>query len=207
MRLPSSLIGGLEASLNRLLETDPASEARLQPLAGQRIRIHINELDMGIDFLPSNRRIIVQSATGEPAKLEMTGGVAAFARAALAPDSAGPGKGVEIRGDADLARRFAELLQDADVDFEAILSDWVGDSAARFLGQGLQAVFGFGQKNLKAFGQDSLSYLRDDSGDVVSAAEASDWMGEVESLRDDTERLEVRLNRLSRNPAFEKSTS
>lgn len=198
MKLPSPLIGALEAAINRLLETDPASEQRVQGLAGKRVRLQLTDLDLAIDFQLDPKRVFVESAGDDVADLEMRGTALSFARAALAPDEAGPGRGVQISGDADLARRFAELLQDADIDIEAILADHFGDSVAHLIGQGLRSALGFGRRTVQSLGRDTVEYFREETRDLVSLPEAEGWMREVEALRDGTERLEVRLKRLER---------
>lgn len=197
MRLPTAMLGAMEASINRLLRTDPASEARLADLAEHRIRVFVSNLELGIDFLAAGSGFILEAASEVRADLEMTGPASAFARAALAPEGSGPGRGVEIRGDADLARRFAELLQSADVDIEAILADYLGDSAAHLIGQGLKSVLQWGRNSARSVGLDAVEYLREETRDLVPQPEMEEWMKGVETLRDDVERLEVRLNRLS----------
>ena len=198
MKLPTALMGAIEATVNRLLHSDPASETRLADLKGHRIRMQVSDLGLGIDFLAQDSGFLLEPASDVRADLEMSGAASAFARAALAPDRGGTGRGVEIRGDADLARRFAEMLQSAEIDIEAILADYLGDSAAHLVGQGLKTAVTLGRQTLKSLSLDTVEYLREESRDLVPRPEMEDWMRQVESLRDAVERLEVRINRIHR---------
>jgi len=105
---------------------------------------------------------------------------------------------VAIEGDAEIAQAFHELLRAARPDIEEELSRLVGDVAAHQLGNFARTAFGWGERSASTFAQNVSEYLREESRDLVTRTEADEFIAGVDTVRDALDRIEARIDRLSR---------
>jgi ubiquinone biosynthesis protein UbiJ len=67
------------------------------------------------------------------------------------------------------------------------------------IAQAFKRAFDWSRESAKNLLQDSADFLRDESRELVAPAEMEQFLDEVDTLRDDTDRLEARIARLSQN--------
>ena len=108
-----------------------------------------------------------------------------------------PGKpGAEIRGDAEIANLYRELLLLARPDPEEELSRWVGDFPARRLAQFAQQALGFARRARRTFGENIAEYLQEEGRDLVNRTELDEFLRGVDLVRESADRIDARLGRL-----------
>lgn len=189
-------LAGLEQVLNAYLGMDPEAAARLAPLHGKVIAIELSGLELTLYFIPNaDGTLQVQGSVegepdctlrGSPVDLWRSSGKEAGPRQLFAGH-------VQISGDTALAQRFGAVLGGADIDWEEQLSRISGDviahevgrqgrRAARYLEQGVNTV----QANLG-------EYLSEEARLLPTRIEAKHFCDDIDTLRDDTERLAARL--------------
>ena len=103
---------------------------------------------------------------------------------------------LELSGDAHLADDFQQLLEYAKPDIEEELSGVVGDVAAHRLGEIARGVSNWTRNASSTMGANIREYLQEESRDAPSRYEVDRFAGNVNTLRDDVDRLEARINRL-----------
>jgi ubiquinone biosynthesis protein UbiJ len=103
---------------------------------------------------------------------------------------------VEITGDTRLGRQFRKVLKEIEPDIEEPLSRVVGDVAAHKAVNVLSGLARWGRRAQQNFVDDVSEYLQEESRDVISAAELEAFIEQVDDLRDDSERLSARADRL-----------
>ncbi len=103
---------------------------------------------------------------------------------------------LELTGDAHKAERFQRLLAVARPDLEEELAGLVGDVAAHRLGEITRGIGGWGRAARETMETNLREYLQEESRDVPSRYEAERFATEVNTLRDDVERLAARIDRL-----------
>jgi ubiquinone biosynthesis protein UbiJ len=103
---------------------------------------------------------------------------------------------VRIEGDVRLGTRLRQLLARAEIDWEEQLSGLLGDVAAHQLGRGLRSIRQWTRRSRGALADDLGEYLTEESQLLPPRPEAEAFMAEVDALRDDVERLAVRVQRL-----------
>jgi ubiquinone biosynthesis protein UbiJ len=96
----------------------------------------------------------------------------------------------------DTGRAFKSLLDNLDIDWEEQLSRVVGDVAAHQVGNVVRSAMAWGKQALDTLGRDAAEYFQEESEDLVRPAEVSEFLDQVDVLRDDAERLAARVNRL-----------
>jgi len=189
----------LETAFNNYLALDPEAPEKLTAFDGKIICIDIRGLNKRIYLLINGSKIsVVKQHDAEP-DATITGSPAALFKLGVHRDSAPlffAGE-VEIRGDTRLGRQFKSLLADMEIDWEEHLSSLIGDIAAHRVAGLFNELKEWGESVTGNFADDVGEYLQEESRDVVSGAEMGMFYQQVDKLRDDTERLKARIDRLS----------
>jgi ubiquinone biosynthesis protein UbiJ len=103
---------------------------------------------------------------------------------------------VEVEGDAGLAQELGDFLSGIDVDWEEQLSRLTGDPVAHEVGNGARAARRWASRSLDALADDLKEYLQEEGRMLPTRYETERFLDEVDTLRDDVERLAARLQRL-----------
>jgi len=189
----------LETAFNNYLALDPEAPEKLTAFDGKIICIDIRGLNKRIYLLINGCKIsVVKQHDAEP-DATITGSPAALFKLGVHRDSAPlffAGE-VEIRGDTRLGRQFKSLLADMEIDWEEHLSRLIGDIAAHRVAGLFNTLKEWSESVAGNFTDDVGEYLQEESRDVVSGAEMGMFYQQVDKLRDDTERLKARIDRLS----------
>ncbi|HSY07270.1 MAG TPA: SCP2 sterol-binding domain-containing protein [Steroidobacteraceae bacterium] len=187
----------VENVLNRGLPRSPRARQLCGELAGRSLGVEVRGVT----------RIVVRS-NGDVLHCTRDAAGAAEAEVSGSPLSllalAGPSaeevlhKGaVEIRGDADIARKYRELARLLLPDLEEELSLAIGDVPAHQLGRLARAVFDWSRQTAATAARNVAEYLAHERADLVPRAEAEQFTNGVDRLREDVDRLEARINQLA----------
>lgn len=189
----------LETAFNNYLALDPEAPEKLTAFDGKIICIDIRGLNKRIYLLINGSKISVLNQHDAEPDATITGSPAALFKLGVHRDSAPlffTGE-VEIRGDTRLGRQFKSLLADMEIDWEEHLSRLIGDVAAHRVAGLFNTLKEWSESVAGNFTDDVGEYLQEESRDVVSGAEMGMFYQQVDKLRDDTERLKARIDRLS----------
>ncbi len=139
------------------------------------------------------------SIGAEAADAEIIGGP--FGLLALGgdtPEAVLQRRGVEIRGDAAIAQRFRELGMLLRPDLEEALARVIGDVPAHQIGRFSRLAFSWGQRAAATTMANISEYLAHERRDLVPRNEGEQFLRGVDTLREDVDRLEARLDLLTR---------
>lgn len=195
--LSAALIETAEAAANLLLSTRPLLQSRLQKVCGKSIRIRL---------LPQNLSLVVHfhadgislSQNPEiPTDAEIAGTFNVLLRLISDPRSVLFGQGAEIEGDVALIQRIQRALRDADVDWESWLADQIGDAATASLLQSLSPVKAFIQQASESVSRNSKTFLQEELASMPARAEFEIWADSVDQVRDRTDAIERRIQKLN----------
>ena len=196
------LLSALEATLNRNIATSSAARALCARLNGKSLRLQLTGMPMQFVLRAEGERIQLQNDQSTPADATLSGsplGLLSLANQQAKSQASGLGSSsVRIEGDAEVAQNFSELLKQAKPDIEEELSRIIGDVAAHQLGNTVRSLLGFGRRVGDTILQNVGEYLSEEGRDVPNKTEADEFNRDVDTLRDDVERLEARLNALAR---------
>ncbi len=197
----SNAINMLASALNTYLALDPEAPEKLTAFDGKVICIDIKGPNKTLYLLINGDRIsVVKTYDAEP-DATIIGSPAALFKLGVHRDSAPlffAGE-VEICGDTRLGRQFKSLLAEMEIDWEEHLSRLVGDIAAHRIAGMFNELREWGKTATDSFADDVGEYLQEESRDVVSGAEMGMFYQQVDKLRDDTDRLKARIDRLQGN--------
>ncbi len=108
---------------------------------------------------------------------------------------------VEIRGDAQVAEKFQELMRLLSPDIEEELSLVLGDVPAHRIGRLARGALDWTGRAAATLWRDLGEYASHERRDLVPRPEGEGFLRGVDALREDVDRLAARLEQLERRAA------
>jgi ubiquinone biosynthesis protein UbiJ len=201
MYVPSILLAPIAASINAILRMDPNSMGRVAAMSGKCIAVELQGLNLQVFVKPTVNGILLDTSSDFPPTATLSGTLFGLLRMATtqADSSSLLFTGdVQIHGDIELGRQIKTLIQELDLDWEELLSHYIGDILAHQLGNGMRSFKAWEQHAIRALGQDLAEYLHEEAQLLPDHSEVTDFLNTVDHLRADLNRLEARVQRLHR---------
>jgi Uncharacterized protein conserved in bacteria len=198
--LPLRKLAGraLESALNHTLSLDPDTQQRLAALNGRSVQLHLRGPEIALAVTVEDARLKVG-----PPQDDSQLRVAATPGSLLAmmfrrdDDGIAPGK-VDIAGDAELARRLEKLAGKFAPDFEEAFARTFGDVLGVPLAKAVRKGLAHARETAAHLTEDSADWLRDEARIALAPGEVEGFLDGVDELRERSERLESRVQRLAR---------
>jgi len=196
MTIRDLALEGIEQSLNGLLALDPVALEHLAALHGRCIAMQLDGVGLTLYFVPGQdgRLQLLGSLEGEP-DCTLSGSPIDLLRAS--DETSGHRQlfagNVRIEGDTNLAQRFSKALAGLDIDWEEQLSRLTGDIAAHEIGRGVRAAAQQGERMRDITAANLSEYLTEEARLLPHRFEVDEFLVDVDTLRDDVERLEARI--------------
>jgi ubiquinone biosynthesis protein UbiJ len=201
MTIRDLTLEGLERAINTLLALDPIASERLAALHGRTVRMQLSGIGLTFHVVPGHdgRVRLLGSIEGEP-DATLAGSPLDLVRASDKEQGHAQlfAGNVQIDGDTAVAQRFSEALGGLDIDWEEQLSKLTGDVVAHELGRGLRGARREGERVARSLRDNLSEYLTEEARVLPHRYEVEDFVADVDTLRDDVERLEARITRLER---------
>ena len=198
MKLPTGVVAGLDAAINRYLALDPDARARMAQLDVQCIALHLRGLDLTLYALPEARGLKISDQfdgtpdaviSGTPLGLAQLGAGLQRERALFSGD-------VEITGRVESGQAFQSILEDMDIDWEEQLSHLTGDVIAHQIGKVMRSAGSYLQQGRATVRQNTTEYLQEELRVLPARIEIENFCADVARLAMDSDRLEARTRRL-----------
>ena len=178
--------------LNHIITQNSWAKAQLQPYSGKSVRFNVFPVNAMLTVLEDGGLAMAGEALTPDASVNITPGVALRL---IAGDEAANTL-IEIEGDTELATAMAKVLHEMSWDFEEDLSRVIGDVAAH------QAAK-FGTKAGAAIKRQTINlaemvteYWQEEMPLLAKKRHVENFIQEVDTLREDTERLQKRFEKL-----------
>ncbi len=193
-----SLLGKIERQLNQLLALDEDTLRRLAVLSGQIISLELINTDFVIYILLSGEGVYLQSESEKNANVKIRGTPRdMLAYLMKSREKSGNFAGsIEVIGDVTLAQDFQSIVKGIDLDWEEQLAKWFGDTFAHKLGRVFRGTASFASRSGDRLQQDVSEYLRFKSEMTLDKVKMDEFTDAVDTVRNDVERLKLRINRL-----------
>lgn len=195
--LPGLLAMAMQSAFNQAIALDPAAEQRLKALDGKAIKLALDRVGIDLYFMGRDERLVILAESEVEPDTTIQGSPAALLAMAV-PDWRAPGSGVRIAGDAGSAQALEKLFKQLDPDWEALLSQHLGEVLGHQIWRLLRDTGGMARHSARTAGDQLARYLREESGLLVTREEAEAFNREVDELREASDRLEARLRRAGR---------
>ncbi|MEP7245459.1 MAG: SCP2 sterol-binding domain-containing protein [Gammaproteobacteria bacterium] len=192
------LTSTIENVLNRGLPRSPRARQLCKELEGQKVAVDISGFTRLLVESTGETLRITRDASAA-AEAEIVGGpLSLMALAGESPDAVLQRGDVQIRGDAELAQKFRELAMLLRPDMEEELSQAIGDVPAHQIGRFARAAFGWTQKAAETSVRNVAEYFAHERQHLVPRAEADQFLKGVDVLRENVDRLDARVELLTR---------
>ncbi|WP_248805636.1 SCP2 domain-containing protein [Pseudomonas sp. MWU13-2100] len=199
--LLSGLLAGVEHGLNRVLRLDSTALSRLGHLTGKVIEVDCASPALKLFILPSDEGLLLAAHWAAEADCILRAPASSLLNLALSRDKTAVlhGPEVHLEGDSAVLLDLAGVLQDLELDWEYELSRWLGPVATPLLSGHLRSRAGWYRQGFASLKQNLAEYLSEESRALVGTQEAEARFAELDRVKLDLERLEARVERLSRS--------
>lgn len=186
------LTRALAASINHLLDPAGWARERLAPHGGKTVRFVLAPFDLALTVEESGR--VREPAPGQAPDLTLRLTPLLLPRLMLGDEAAY--RQVETEGDTGLAAEVRHLFKYLRWDVEEDLSRVFGDIAAHRMAQAGKAALEIPLRAGNNVAHMVAEYLKEENPVLAKGEQVREFVVRVDSLRDDLERLEKRIQRL-----------
>jgi ubiquinone biosynthesis protein UbiJ len=184
----------LQAAIDREVAGSPRARELLALLEGQSLAMQALYTPWGATLHAVPERLLLERGAAADADARLCGTpLALLALARENPADVIRRGDVTIDGDGQVAERFQQLIQLLQPELEESLSGLIGDVPAQGLGKLLRLATGYARDSLHAVARTAGEYVTHERGDLVTRAEAGEFLDEVDRLRERTDRLAARV--------------
>ncbi len=196
MQLSTSILASIETSLNAWLTLDGNTLPKFNNMQGKIICLHISGLALKLYFLPDQNDIAVMgnyegepdtTIKGAPMTLMRLGTSSNSGKTLLDSDAS-------IEGDTHLGAEFSRILSEVDIDWEGLLSNFVGDMVAGHAAQVAHDSSQWVKEKKQSMHSKTSKYLTDEAQLTPAEEEVNHYLDEVDDLRMSVDRLEAKVN-------------
>ncbi len=199
LQIPDGVLALVEGLVNRLLALDPEGAAALDPLAGRIIALELKGFGTRVTIIPGPGRLQLFGYYDADPDCLIQGSPLGLLHLMHSERKEHPlmtGE-VEIQGDATLAHALGAALARLNIDWEEQLARLIGDPFAYQVGRKVRSARLWVERTAESFAANLSEYLQEERRLVPSRYEIEEFLHQVDVLRDDLERLEVRIDRLA----------
>ena len=180
------------AVTNHLLAQEPWARGKLAAHAGKIACLDLGLMVVSAQVAPDG--MLQAGAAGEPANVRICVKLADLPL--IMQDRERAFSYVSVEGDADFANTISQLSQSLRWEAEHDLSQWVGDIAATRIVAGAKAALDGAKSTRQKLAENVAEYLLEENPMLMRTQAVADFCADVTKLRDDSERLAKRIEKL-----------
>ncbi len=195
--LPGTL-GVLEAVVNRYLGLDPEALDALSEFAGRAVAVELLGLERTVlvHITGQGVHLTLNLDQDSDARVRATPGALWRALTMQQPGESAFDPDLVIEGDTALVHGIKAVLERIDIDWEELLSHYLGDAISHQLGNISRGMTRWGRQAGDTLMQDVAEYLTEEGRLTPHRGELDAFVTAVDGLREDADRLEQRVRRL-----------
>jgi ubiquinone biosynthesis protein UbiJ len=204
------LISLLEPAINQYLSLDDNASNLLSPIAGKVVAIEISSFNQTLYLCPTATSLQILETYNDTVDAKISGSLSALGLMGL---SATPMRSlfqgdVRIEGDTQVAHKFQSLFAKLEINLEAKLARYTGESFAQQFGNLFRSSRDWSQQSLTSFKLNLQEFLQEETRDLPAKPEADALFQQIDASRSDFDRLNARIDRLenSLNSSSEPNT-
>lgn len=194
----SFALPAIEKILNHYLKLDPETKTRLAVLDKKVILLQLEPIALKIYWLFTPDSVFLVNAYEGPVDVTLKGSILDFLRFGVNMNDqhAAFTGNISTTGNLDTAQDFKELFANLEIDWEEQLSHVTGDVVAHQIGNVFRAIKNWAQQSRNTLQRDITEYIQEEARWLPPREELQHFFMDVDKLRDDVERLELRINKL-----------
>jgi ubiquinone biosynthesis protein UbiJ len=188
------LAAAFVAFANHLLESAPWARDKLSAHAGKTVLFDVFPARLAF-VVAANGRLQPALPEASPA---VTIRLSHLTLIEVLADGEEAWRKAEVVGDTDFAAVISQVASNLRWDVEEDLSRVVGDIAAHRMAQAGRAAAAWPKQAAVSMAENAAEYLTEEKAVLVTPLQAAEFMREVDELRDAVERMDKRIEHLSR---------
>ena len=190
-------LSSAESLINKALQFDPITLQGLQALDGKVISLYGRSPTFQLHLLPSEDGISLFSIYDEgEADTSLHGSTFNFVQLLRKKDQSLAEAPIDIQGDQALAEECLNLARELEIDWEELLSGFIGDIAAHEIGRQGRRFGRWTKKVHQSMLRNTREFLHYESRAVVNEEEVEQFGAEVAQLDEAVSHLEARIQTL-----------
>jgi len=201
--ITTAATAGLEATINKALQYDPATRLKLQALTGKSLAVEISELNLLL-CVHFETDIVRLSSNGDGATTRLVGSLPGLINLALSERVNLADSDVQAWGNTALLADIKVIASDLDLDWEEAINDWLGDILGHQVAEKLRFQFGWLKQRSKAGKRLLSEFITEELRAVPSDSEVRDFNDQVDNLRLAADRANARFERLKQKFSSQK---
>lgn len=190
----------LTKAINGYIALDPESPKQLALLANHTIALTITGLDITAHIYFHEKGITLTPPNEDVVHTTIKGSTATFLQLIKNPQRLPLHNDLEISGDIELGQQVRHFFQTLDIDWEEVLSHITGDHIAHGFVSTVKRFAGWLKQGKQSFLQNTDEYLHHEAQLTPTAIEVENFHQAITQLRNDVERLAMRLQSFQRMP-------
>ena len=196
MNLIENILNPFINIINRQINIKTPALELSNELEGKFICMKIKDTNHNLNLIMSNNNLQLHAESTEY-DLQITGSLLTFVGLIKNdPENAVRDGQLNFQGDIATGQKFQKLMQYAKPDVEEELSNIVGDVTARGLGKTSEKFSTWLTNSQEIIEQNISEYMQEERKILPSQYEFIKFQKEIDKLRDDVDRIEIKLNRL-----------
>ena len=190
-----SLIGRTFVTLlNHLLESSGWARDRLAVFAGSQVCLRVTPIE--VKFRIDQSGMVCDAVLDEAADVVLIFPIAELPGMFADPAARAMGA-VTLEGNAELAETLGFVFRNLQWDIEEDLARIFGDIPAHRMVLGIQSLKHLHDRTVESMGANFAEFFAEEQGMLVTRYALASLSKEVQTLRDETARLEKRFDRLN----------
>jgi ubiquinone biosynthesis accessory factor UbiJ len=188
------LVAAISRAANHVLATAGWAREKLAPHAGKAARFEMSAIRFTLQVTDDSLLAPAQHATEPSVVIRFQPG----AVLRTLGDRRQAWRNAEVEGDAEFASAISQVAANLEWDVEEDLSRLVGDIVAHRLALAGRTAAAWPRQAAQSLAANASEYLTEEARLLVTPLQAAEFVREVDELRDAVERLEKRIDHLSR---------
>lgn len=187
--------------VNRYLRLDPEVNSRLTPLSGNLLKIEITDLSIHFFIRIDSDEIHLLAKNSEPVSTIICGSALSLFAMLISSNTDLKhlsNNDVAITGNIELAQHLKDIFTSLDIDWEEYLAKLTSDPIAHFIGHKIRGLNEWRSQTRKSLLRSTTDYLHEEARYFPPHLECRDFYSEIDILRDDVERLSLRVEQLQK---------
>lgn len=198
--ISTTAVAGAERAINAALRSDPASAVRLNQHAGRLMAVHLTLPRTALYVLIVEDGVELYLRSEAQADVSVTGNPVDLAALLLnwQRQPGAIGGAVRIEGNRELLQALRDIAAGLDLDWGALLEPLIGGELAQQLDLGARRLVGWARQALSRLTDQASDYLGSESGLLALRRDVYEFYQDVDELRGDVDRLDVRIQHLKK---------
>ena len=194
-----SEIKALESLVNKAMDYDPSTQSGFRDLHGKVIKIKCIAPKLSLYILFEKESVQLKKQYEGFVDLKLSGTALSFGALSINIDKQVSffDSGIDVSGDQEVLSQLQKLSKNLDIDWEAALSDIIGDIPAYAIGKSVRTSLQWKRNILKRTTKVAIEFGQEEIQIIPSPVEAADFGNSVKKIQNEVERLTVQVHKLT----------